>query len=149
MNHSVRQRVFSMGLKRKSGDIYSKLTNKILFSRTSKSTTTITSIVKSRGLEVSYIAVLFIFSAGIINGLLEGPRLPEGYVIFPQNGIQTASESIVYIFAMVMGTVGFYSMYLGARESSKRRISDFYIMIGFASVLVAIFLSLYIFSIKV
>ena len=60
-----------MGLKRKSGDIYSKLTNKILFSRISKSTTTITSIVKSRGLEVSYIAVLFIFSAGIINGLLK------------------------------------------------------------------------------
>tara|TARA_B100001971_G_C18168577_1_gene525722 strand:+ start:249 stop:665 length:417 start_codon:yes stop_codon:yes gene_type:complete len=138
-----------MGLKRKSGDIYSKLTSKILFSSISKSTATITDIVKSSGLAVSYITILFIFSAGIINGLIEGSRLPGGYVIFPQGGIQTASESIVYLFTMVMGTAGFYFIYLGARESSKRRISDFYMMFGFSSVLVAIFLSLYIFSIKV
>ena len=149
MKHSVRQRVCNMGLKRKSGEIFSMLTSKILFSRISKSTASITNIVKSRGLEVSYIAIIFIFSAGIINGLLEGSRLPEGYVIFPQRGIQTASESIVYLFAMVMGTVGFFFIYLGSRESFKRRISDFYIMFGFSSVLVAIFLSLYIFSVKI
>jgi hypothetical protein len=138
-----------MGLKRKSGNIYSKLTNKIPFSNFSKSITTITNIVKSRGLEVSYIAIIFIFSAGIINGIVEGSRLPEGYVIWPQGGIQTVSESIVYLFTMVMGTVGFYFLYLGARESYKRRISDFYIVFGFSSVLIAIFISLYIFSIKV
>ena len=138
-----------MGLKRKSGDIYSKIMSKILFSRISKSTTTITNIAKSKGLEISYITVLFIFSAGIINGVLEGPRLPEGYVIFPQKGIQTASETIIYVFAMVMGTIGFYSLYLGARESFKRRISDFYMMLGFSSVLVAIFLTFYIFSVKI
>lgn len=138
-----------MGLKRKSGDIYSRITNKILFSSISKATSSITNILRSRGLEISYIAIIFIFSAGIINGVMEGSRLPEGYVIFPQSGIQTASESIVYLFAMVMGTVGFYIIYLGARESFKRRISDFYILLGFSSVLVAIFLSLYIFSVKI
>ena len=149
MKHSVRQRVFGMGLKRKTGDVYSRITNIVFFSKISNSTSTITNIVKSRGLDISYIAVLFFFSAGIINGVIEGARLPEGYVIFPQRGIQTASETIVYVFAMVMGTVGFYSLYLGARESFKRRISDFYIMIGFSSVLIAIFLTLYIFSIKI
>jgi len=138
-----------MGLKRKSGDIYSRITNKILFSSISKSTSTITNIVKSRGLEISYIAIIFIFSGGIINGVIEGSRLPEGYIIFPQSGIQTASETIIYVFAMVMGTIGFYSLYLGARESFKRRISDFYMMLGFSSVLVAIFLTFYIFSVKI
>ena len=138
-----------MRLKKNISELVNRQTDRIMYSSISKRTTSIVNIFKTRGLEIFYISGLFLFSAGIVNGLLEGPRLPEGYVIFPQRGIQTASESIVYLFIMGLGTLGMYLIYMGARDNSKRRITNFYITFGFSSVLIAIFFIFYIFFIKV
>lgn len=138
-----------MGLKKNIAKTVNRQTEGILYSSTIKRTTFIVNIIKARGLEILYISSLFLLSAGIVNGLLEGPRLPTGYVIFPQRGIQTGSEIFVYLFIMVMGTLGIYLIYMGARDSSKRRVSNFYIIFGFSAVLIAVSLIFYIFFIKV
>lgn len=138
-----------MRLKKNISELVNRQTDRIIYSRILKRTTSIVNIFKTRGLEIIYISGLFLFSAGIVNGLLEGPRLPEGYVIFPQRGIQTASESIVYMFIMGLGTLGMYLVYMGARDTSKKRISNFYMIFGFSSMVIAIFFIFYIFFIKV
>lgn len=138
-----------MRLKKNISELVNKQTDRIIYSSILKSTTSIVNILKKRGFEIFYISGLFLFSAGIINGLIEGPRLPEGYVIFPQRGIQTGSESFVYLFIMGLGTLGMYLVYMGARNNSKKRVSNFYITFGFSSMLLAIFFIFYIFFIKV
>jgi len=137
-----------MGLKKKTGEIYSRLVEQIFFSNIFKSSTSITNLVKTRGLEILYVTILFIFSAGIINGILEGSQLPAGHLIWPRSGVQTTAESLVYIFIMATGSAGLYFLYTGTQEKFKRRVSDFYVIFGFSFVLIAVVLSLYIFTIK-
>ncbi|MEE9586269.1 MAG: hypothetical protein V3W09_05135 [Nitrososphaerales archaeon] len=139
-----------MRLKKSTGEIYHQLADRVTFTRIFKRTVSIINLLKDRGLEVLYLTVLFVFSAGLINGLIEGTNpIMENYVIFPQRGVQTLSETIVYVFAMAIGSGGIYLLYMGGRQSIRRRISDFYFILGFSSVLLAITLSLYIFTIKV
>ncbi len=137
-----------MGFKKSISKIVNRQTDGLLYSSTIKRITSIINITKSRSLEILYISGLFLFSAGIINGLIEGPRLPQGYVIFPQRGIQTPTEIFVYLFISVLGTFGFYLVYLGSHDNFKKRVSNLYIIFGFSSVLLAIVFIFYIFFTK-
>ncbi len=139
-----------MGLKKKTDEISHKVADRIIFTRISKSTTSTINLLKARGIEITYLTILFLFAGGLVNGLIEGTSpLMQNYVIFPQRGIQTVTETLVYVFAMAAGTAGIYFLYMGGRQSMRRRISDFYVLIGFTAVLLAIALSLYIVGVKV
>lgn len=140
-----------MGLKKKTGELFHRVEDKNAVAYTVKriSRASILNTVKERGLEVLYLAVLFIFSAGIVNGLIEGTNpIVQTYMIFPQRGVQTMTETLIYLFIMLTGSAGMYLLHMGGRQSLRRRISDFYIILGFSVVLIALVFSLYVFVIK-
>lgn len=139
-----------MNLKKKTGEIYENLTKKTIYSNTSKTFTSFIKLIRSSGLEILFIGTLFLFAGGLVNGLLEGSSpFMQNYLIFPQRGIQTFSETFVYLFTMISGSIGIYLIYIGGRQSIRQRISSFYFIIGFSTVFLAIVMSLYIFNIKI
>ncbi len=137
-----------MSLKKKVGEFSHRIINTIISVRLFRRTSII-KIFKARGLEIAYLTVFFLFSAGIINGLIEGANpTMQNYLIFPQRGIQTLPETFVYIIVMATGSGGIYLLYNGGSQTVRQRISDFYTIFGFSSILLAVALSLYIFNIK-
>lgn len=115
----------------------------------SASKASISNVLKERGLEIVYMIVFFTFAAGVVNGLLEGTdERVQSFVIYPGRGIQTPPETFMYFFAMILGTLGVYLLYMSGRQTVRKRISDFYIMLGFTVLLIAFTLTLYIFDIK-
>ncbi|MEE9586184.1 MAG: hypothetical protein V3W09_04710, partial [Nitrososphaerales archaeon] len=76
-----------MGLKKKTDEISHKVADRIIFTRISKSTTSTINLLKARGIEITYLTILFLFAGGLVNGLIEGTSpLMQNYVIFPQRG---------------------------------------------------------------
>jgi len=139
-----------MRLKKKTGEISDKIEKSNIYANITKNAGTIFEFMKNRGVEITFLGFLFLFASGIVNGLIEGTSpFMQNYVIFPQRGLQTVPETFVYLFAMISGSLGFYLLYTGGRQSIKQRISSFYFLIGFSTILLAMVISLYIFNIKV
>lgn len=139
-----------MSLKKKAGELAYKIEKSNIYVTVSKNSGTFLNLIKKRGLEVTFLGILFLFASGIVNGLIEGSSpFMQNYVIFPQRGLQTVPETFVYLFAMICGSLGIYLLYAGGRQSIKQRISSFYFLLGFSAILLAVVISLYIFNIKV
>ena len=138
-----------MQLKKKTGLIYRSIVNQRIFTRISKRTASIINLIKDRGLEFLFVSILLIYCSGIINALLEGANpIMQNYIIFPQRGAQTLPETFFYLFTMVIGGTGIYLLNKGGHQSLRQRLSDFYIIFGFSSLLLAVALSLYILVVK-
>jgi hypothetical protein len=139
-----------MSLKKKTRTIIQGLEERANYSSIFKQTFSIVNRIKTNGFEILYLAALFLFSGGIVNGMLEGSNpLLQSFLIYPQRGIQTVSETLIYFFIMGTGSVGIYLIYIGGRQSLRQRISDFYVIMGFSSVILALSFSLYLFDVKV
>lgn len=106
-------------------------------------------VLKHRGLEMLYLLVLLALSAGIVNTILEGMR-PEfaGAVILPNRAAQTMSEVVINIFTIVLGTAGVYLIYVSGRQTLRHRVANLYMLLGFTTILLALFIGLYIVGIK-
>jgi len=140
-----------MVLKRMAVDVFNRIVKLIRGIRImrSASRSSVFTVLKERGLELIYITVFFTFTAGVVNGLLEGTNeRVQRFMIYPGRGIQTPSETFAYLFAFILGTIGVYLVYQGGRQTVRRRISDFYITLGFTVLLVALALTYYILSFK-
>jgi len=100
-------------------------------------------------LEMLYLAILFIFSAGFVNTMLEGVRRnPQGLLIIPDRTVQSLAEGFINLMMLAFGTLGFYMLYQGSRPGGMRRESGFYLVGGFTILLMAVIIGLYLLGIK-
>ncbi len=140
-----------MGLKKKTSELAHRVENHSTVSNMfrSFSRTSVIDILRDRVLEIVYLIAILLFSSGLINGLIEGSSpYAANYLIFPRAGIQTFPETFIYLFTMLIGSVGVYLLYLGGRQSMRRRIANFYLAFGFSAIIIALSFTLFIFDIK-
>ncbi len=98
---------------------------------------------------ILYLVTVFILSSGLVNAIMEGSRLPPGSPpLVRRRGIQSASETLIYFFIFALGTGGLYIAYSGARQQLRRRVSDFYLVVGISLVLVGMAVGLTVLSQK-
>ena len=143
---------YYLSFKTKTKKITKQIGDKLLITRAidSSSSASLIKFLKGQGIETLYFLALFLFAAGLINGMIEGSRPQvQSYMIFPQRGIQTIPETFVYIFTIATGSIGLYLINLGGLEKVKKRVSNFYVVLGFSTVIFALAMTLYIFSVKI
>jgi len=96
-----------------------------------------------------YLFVVIVFSAGIVNAILEGSS-GGNYLIIPGASIQTMFESFANSFIIIIGVLGFYLLNLGSTQSIKRSgtVPNSLIASGLMLVVVSMILFLYILGLK-
>jgi hypothetical protein len=140
-----------MGLKKKTSELAHQVENQSVISNTFRrfSLNSILDVLRDRVLAIVYLIAILLFSSGLINGMIEGSSpYAAQYLIFPGSGIQTLPETFIYLFTMLIGSVGVYMLYLGGRQSMRRRIANFYFILGFSAVIIALSFTLFIFELK-
>ena len=110
---------------------------------------TFVSMIRTRMIEIIYIGVMVILTAGGVNAALEGskPNIPQA-LITVSRGIQTWGETFMNFFYLAIGTAGLYMIYLSGRPTSRRRISNLYFLAGLLAILLSVLMGLYIQNIK-
>jgi len=111
-------------------------------------------IVKSRiaaqlragWVEVLYIVALIIMSAGLVNAVIQ--PVNAGYVIFPSSGGQSATETVVDAFVLLLGTGGVYLSHLSGRQTTKTRMANFFLIIGLFLITIALYIGIYVLTQK-
>ncbi|MGQ9719461.1 MAG: hypothetical protein ACUVWK_06475 [Nitrososphaerales archaeon] len=102
-----------------------------------------------RLIEMGYILVLLLFSAGAINALLEGTN-PNiiGITIIPSFSFQSLLETFLNLFATAVGTLGIYLMYLGGRRTGTKRAPSLYVLSGLTTLIISMLIWWIIISVK-
>ena len=105
--------------------------------------------LKTRFLELAYLSVVFVMTAGLVNSMLESFK-PQysGMLYVPGRGAQTLNEVVFNFFDLVLGTAGIYMIYVGARASPRGRLSGLYMVFGFSAVIVAVLVAIYLIWMK-
>lgn len=102
----------------------------------------------NKALEIAYLLFIAILASGVVNAILEGSRLPAGYIIAPSPSLQTLSETVINSFAIIFGTSGIYLLYKSGKQIVRQRISNLYLITGFFMIFLAIIIELFIYGIK-
>ncbi len=97
-------------------------------------------------IEGLYIAILIVLSAGIVNAIIQ--PVNTGYTIFPSSGGQSAIETVVDAFVLLVGTMGVYLSYLSGRQTTKTRMGNFFLVIGLFLIAVSLYIGYYVLSSK-
>ncbi len=102
-----------------------------------------------RVIEGLYLLALLILLGGGVNAVLEGLRLkaPQA-IIFTSSTVQSIGETVINIFALILGSAGVYFIYRGSRFISSKRVSNFYLFVGVVGLLLALAIEFYIFGYK-
>lgn len=96
------------------------------------------SLLISRVIPAVYIIILFVYSGGIVNALLEGSRANlAGAIIVPSRAAESAAEGILNASTIAIGTAGIYLMYRGGRQTMRGRLSSSYIFGGIMLIIVS------------
>lgn len=107
------------------------------------------SFIRYKVFPVVYILALFLLAAGLVNSVTEGLNLSApGSVILPTRGAQTIAETMVNFFTIALGTSGFYVVYVAAKQSSKPRIANFYLIVGIGLIVLALLVGTSIVDVK-
>ena len=102
-----------------------------------------------RVMEGLYLLALLILLGGGVNAVLEGLRVKAPQtIIFPYSTTQSIGETVINIFALILGAAGLYSIYRGSRFTSSKRVSNFYLFAGVVGLLLALAIEFYLFSYK-
>jgi hypothetical protein len=102
--------------------------------------------LRSGWVEALYIIALVIMSAGTVNAIIQPVNV--GYVIFPSSGGQSATETVVDAFVLLLGGGGVYLSYLSGRQTTKTRMVNFFLVIGLFLILTALYIGIYVLSAK-
>lgn len=93
----------------------------------------------SRIIPAVYIVILFVYSGGIVNALLEGSRPNlRGAIIVPSRAAESAAEGILNASTIAIGTAGIYLLYRGGRQTMRGRLSVSYIFGGIMLLIVSL-----------
>ena len=102
--------------------------------------------LRSGWVELLYIIALVIMSAGTVNAIIQPVNV--GYVIFPSTGGQSATETVVDSFVLLLGAGGVYLSYLSGRQTTKTRMVNFFLVIGLFLIVAALYIGIYVLSAK-
>jgi len=91
-----------------------------------------------------YLAALALFSAGLLNVLLEGATLPRDVIIYGGRERQTIYELFMLMGVYIVGATGLYAWVLAGRRGMQERIARMYFMVGLLGLLLAFAMGYYI-----
>lgn len=98
---------------------------------------------------VVYLLILFFYSGGIVNALLEGTRANlGGQIIIQARAAQSPTEGILNASVLAMGTTGVLLMYRGGRQTMRGRLANSYILGGSVLLLMSVLIGLAFLRIK-
>ena len=96
-----------------------------------------------------YLLVMFLYSGGVVNTLLEGSRANlEGIPIIPNRSAQSTTEVVLNAFMLTMGTAAVYLMYRGGRQTMGKRLGNSYIMGGIVLLLLSFIVGISLLRLK-
>lgn len=138
-----------MGLKRAVDRLASSLIKRARPFRITRNATGLATFLRNRGLQLSYITVIFIFSAGTVNALLEGTGQDAGGIpILPTRLAQTIAESIINFSTIAIGMIGFYLIFTGGRQTLRGRIATTFVLGGILLVSISVLIGYSILGLK-
>jgi len=138
-----------MGVKRAVDRLASSLTRRVKPFRITRNATGLATFIRNRGLQLSYITIIFIFSAGTVNSILEGSRQDAGGIpILPTRLAQTIAESMINFSIIAMGMIGFYLVFTGGRQALRGRIATTFVLGGILLVSISVLIGYSILGLK-
>lgn len=106
----------------------------------------ITAQLRGQWIELLYVIAIVIMAAGTVNAVIQ-PVNP-GYVIFPSSGDQSATETVVDAFVLLLGAAGVYLSYLSGRQTTRSRMVNFFLLFGLLLIVSAIYIGIYVLTAK-
>ena len=142
-----------MVLKKQVDKLLVKMETKVqsiyYFRKIIRSLTEIKNRISKRGLEIAYITIFFALISGIFNTIIEGSNpIYASALIIPNRSAQTWSEMIINFFSLTLGSAGAYLLYRTNRTNSVNNTSNFLLLIGLSSILLAAALGLFMIQVK-
>ncbi len=104
------------------------------------------SFVKSRWIEMLYILGIVAMSSGIVNAIIQ--PVDARYIIFPGQGSQSVTETVINGLALMLGATGIYLSYLSGRQTTKSRMVTFFLVLGLLLIVTAVYIGIYVYSSK-
>ena len=107
-----------------------------------------TSLVQAKSLMLAYVALIILFTTGIVNALVEGSQLNTQMPVIPGFQAQTLAEVVIFSSTTIFGVLGFTLMARGTRQVKKGRATVAFIVSGLGLVLFGLIIGFYIFTLK-
>ena len=104
------------------------------------------SSLRVRWIEAVYILGIVTMAAGIVNAAIQ--PVDSRYIIFPGRGSQSISETVINASTLLLGTAGIYLSYLSGRQMTRPRLVNFYLTLGLLLIATAMYIGVYVYSIK-
>ncbi len=101
---------------------------------------------KGRWIQILYLLGIIAFSAGLVNAAVQ--PVDQRYVIFPNRGFQSISETVINAFAILLGASGVYVSYLSGRQTTKQRMANFYLILALMLIVTAMYIGIYVYTSK-
>ena len=96
-----------------------------------KSLANTTSLVQAKSLMLVYVALIILFTTGIVNALVEGARLNTQLPVIPGYQAQTLAEVVIFSSTTIFGVLGFTLMARGTRQVKKGRTTVAFIAVSY------------------
>ena len=109
-----------------------------------KSLANTTSLVQAKSLMLVYVALIILFTTGIVNALVEGARLNTQLPVIPGYQAQTLAEVVIFSSTTIFGVLGFTLMARGTRQVKKGRTTVAFIVSGLGLVLFGLIIGFYL-----
>ncbi len=104
------------------------------------------SFVKSRWVEMLYILGIVAMSSGIVNAIIQ--PVDARYIIFPGQGSQSITETVINGLALMLGATGIYLSYLSGRQTTKPRMVTFFLVLGLLLIATGFYIGIYVYRSK-
>jgi hypothetical protein len=104
------------------------------------------SLIRGRWIELLYVLGIVAMASGIVNAAIQ--PVDSRYIIFPGQGSQSITETIINALALMLGATGIYLSYLSGRQTTKPRIVTFYLILGLLLLGMGIYIGIYVYSSK-
>jgi hypothetical protein len=115
-------------------------------SRTVEKNGSLSSLIRSRWIESLYVLGIVAMASGIVNAAIQ--PVDSRYIIFPGQGSQSITETIINALALLLGATGIYLSYLSGRQTTKPRMVTFYLILGLLLLGTGIYIGIYVYSSK-
>ncbi|MCS4537617.1 MAG: hypothetical protein HYY67_01995 [Thaumarchaeota archaeon] len=139
-----------LGIKSSADRIMNRLTQRIKYIKIGgRSLGDFVVVFVSGIIPALYLLVIFLYSGGVVNGLLEGSRANLGGIpVIPNRSAQSTTEVVLNAFVLTMGTAAVYLMYRGGRQTMGRRLGNSYIIGGIVLLLLSFIVGITLLRLK-
>jgi hypothetical protein len=94
------------------------------------------------------ISAVVIMAAGIVNTAVQSSGVSSTLTIYPGSGFQSIPETAINIFDLFLGAGGIYLAYLSRRQTTRPRMTGFYLLLGLTLLGIALYMGIYIVGAK-